>query len=58
MTSNLSGRKIAIFATVGVEQVELTEPRRALDESEAKTELISPKTGEINGWKFTQWGDN
>jgi deglycase len=58
MTSNLSGKKIAILATDGVEQVELTEPRKALDESGAKTELISPKTGEIKGWKFTQWGDN
>lgn len=58
MASNLSGKRIAILATDGVEQVELTEPRKALDEAGAKTELISPKKGEIKGWKFTKWGDN
>jgi protease I len=58
MASNLSGKRIAILATDGVEQVELTEPRKALEGAGAKTELISPKSDQIKGWKFTQWGDN
>lgn len=57
MASKLNGKKIAILATDGFEQVELTEPRKALDEAGAKTIVISPKTGEIKGWKFKEWGD-
>lgn len=58
MASKLSGKKIAIVATDGFEQVELTEPRKALDEAGATTVVISPKSGEIKGWKFTDWGDS
>jgi protease I len=58
MASNLNGKRIAILATDGVEQVELTEPRKALDAAGAKTELISPKPDQIKGWKFKEWGDS
>jgi putative intracellular protease/amidase len=37
----LAGKRIAILATDGVEQVELTEPRAALDKAGAKTVLVS-----------------
>jgi protease I len=57
MTGNLQGKKIAILATDGFEQVELTEPRKALDQAGATTEVISPKGGEIRGWKTKEWGD-
>lgn len=57
MASKLNGKKIAILATDGFEQVELTEPRKALDEAGATTVVISPKSGEIKGWKFKEWGD-
>jgi protease I len=57
MASNLIGKKVAILATDGFEQVELMEPRKALDEAGATTEVISPKHSEIKGWKFKEWGD-
>lgn len=57
MASNLRGKKIAILATDGFEQVELIEPRKALDLAGAQTEVVSPKPGEIKGWKFKEWGD-
>jgi protease I len=57
MSDSLHGKKIAILATDGFEQVELTEPKKALEEAGAKTEVISPKSGEIKGWKFKEWGD-
>ena len=56
MASNLSGKKIAILATDGFEQSELLDPRNALDQAGATTEVISPKTGEIKGWNHTEWG--
>ena len=57
MASKLNGKKVAILATDGFEQAELTEPRKALDDAGAATEVISPKNGEIRGWKHTEWGD-
>lgn len=56
--SNLNGKRIAILATDGFEQVELTDPRKAFEQAGAKTEVIAPKDGEIRGWKFKEWGDN
>ncbi|MGH9589220.1 MAG: type 1 glutamine amidotransferase domain-containing protein [Terracidiphilus sp.] len=58
MADQLSGKKIAILATDGVEQMELTGPRDALESAEAKTELISPKPDRIKAWKFKEWGDS
>jgi protease I len=47
MAQTLDGKKIAIIATDGVEQVELTEPRKAVEGAGATTDLLSLKTGEI-----------
>lgn len=46
---NLEGMRIAIVAATDFEQVEMTEPRKALQERGAETVLISPKGGEIQG---------
>ncbi|HWG75817.1 MAG TPA: type 1 glutamine amidotransferase domain-containing protein [Steroidobacteraceae bacterium] len=54
---SLEGVKIAILATDGFEQVELTEPRDALKKAGADTEVIAPKAGRIRGWKVKEWGD-
>jgi len=57
MADTLRGRRIAILATDGFEQAELMEPRKALDEAGATTEVVSLKSGEIKGWKMKDWGD-
>jgi protease I len=53
----LEGLKVAILVTDGFEQVELLEPRRALDQAGAETRVVSPKTDRVRGWNFTDWGD-
>ncbi|GJD96095.1 type 1 glutamine amidotransferase domain-containing protein [Methylobacterium iners] len=53
----LNGLKVAILVTDGFEQVEMTEPRKALDEAGAETQLVSPKDGQVKAWNFTEWGD-
>jgi protease I len=53
----LHGLKVAILVTDGFEQVELTEPRKALDQAGATTQIVSIKAGKVKGWKFTEWGD-
>lgn len=56
-SQNLQGVKVAILVTDGFEQVELTEPRKALDQAGAQTRVVSPKNGKVKAWKFTEWGD-
>lgn len=53
----LNGKRVAILATDGVEQVELTQPRQALDAAGALTMVVSPKEGTIKGWQHDRWGD-
>jgi protease I len=52
----LKNKRVAIVATDGVEQAELLEPRKALEDAGAKTEVISIKAGKIKGWNMTDWG--
>ena len=56
-SETLNGLKVAILVTDGFEQVEMTEPRKALDQAGAETRLVSPKDGEVKAWKFTEWSD-
>jgi protease I len=55
--NHLNGKRVAILATDGVEQVELTEPRKALDQAGAKTVVVSLKPGKIKAWQHDRWGD-
>ena len=57
MELGLKGRKVAILATDGVEQVELVEPRKALDAAGAVTHLVSPKDGAIQGMNHDEKAD-
>jgi protease I len=57
MELGLNGRKVAILATDGVEQVELVEPRKALDAAGAVTHLIAPKEGAIQGMHHDEKAD-
>jgi protease I len=56
--ATLTGKKVAILVENGFEQVELTEPRKALDQAGATTQVISPETGTIKGWNHTDWGES
>ncbi|WP_423200504.1 Intracellular protease, PfpI family protein [Cupriavidus sp. H19C3] len=53
----LAGVKVAILADDGFEQVELTEPRKALDDAGARTSVVSPRDQLIKGWNVKEWGD-
>jgi protease I len=47
MGHELQGKKVAIVATEGVERVELTEPRKAIEDAGGQTELISLQEGDV-----------
>src|SRR5688500_16509778 len=56
MQNSLEGKTIAILATDGFEEVELVGPRNALELEGAKTELVSPKEGVIQGMNHMDKG--
>jgi protease I len=57
MAKDLNNLKVAILVTDGFEQAELTGPREALDDAGAKTFIVSPKPGEVQGWKHYEHAD-
>lgn len=54
---DLSGKTVAILVTNGVEKVELVEPRNALEEAGATTQIVSPEADQVRSWSHTDWGE-
>ena len=54
MENQLTGLKVAILVANGFEQVEMLEPRKALQEAGAKVELVSPERHTVKGWEHTE----
>jgi protease I len=57
MSGKLEGKKVAILATDGFEQSELMSPYEALREAGAEPVIVSPKDGQIQGFKHAQPGE-
>ncbi len=57
MAGKLDGRTIAFLATEGVEQVELTEPWKAVEDAGGRPELISLEEGEVQAFNHLDKGD-
>lgn len=56
MDKKIEGLKVAILVTGGFEQRELVEPRKALTDAGAKTSIVSPVTGEVQGMNHDKLG--
>ena len=54
--ANLKGKRVAILATDGVEAIELTSPKEALEKAGATIDVISLKAGTIQGFNHDQPG--
>lgn len=57
MAQELQSKKIAILVTDGFEQVELTEPKQALENAGAQTHIVSPKSDQVQGWNHLDKAD-
>src|SRR3954467_9457171 len=57
MSQELTGKRVAILAADGFEEVELTKPKKALEEAGAKTTVVSIKSGEIQGMNHADKGE-
>ena len=58
MATSLSGKKVAILVADGFEQVELTEPKKALEAAGAMTEIVSPAENAVQGWNHDEKADS
>jgi protease I len=57
MAENLRGIHVAIIVTDDFEQVELTEPKKALEQAGATTTIIAPKSGRVQGMNHDEKAD-
>jgi protease I len=57
MAGTLSGKRVAFLAADGVEQVELTQPWKAVKDAGAEAELLSVEAGEIQGFNHLDKAD-
>ena len=57
METKLEGKKVAILVTDGFEQVEMTKPKKALEDAGAETKIVSLKSGKIQGMNHLEKGD-
>ena len=56
-TNTLQGRKVAILVAEGFEQVELTEPKAALERAGARASIVSPSPQRVQGWNHFDKAD-
>ncbi|MCF2486800.1 type 1 glutamine amidotransferase domain-containing protein [Dyadobacter sp. CY347] len=57
MEQSLNSIKVAILVADGFEQVEMTGPRKVLNQKGATTHLISPNKNAVRGWSHLDWGE-
>jgi protease I len=57
VAAELQGRTIAFLATDGVEQIEYTEPRKAVEQAGGTAQLVSLKPGQVQGFNHLEKGD-
>ena len=57
MEKRLKGKKVAILVADGFEQVELTEPKMALEAAGAEIEIVSPADNKVQGWNHDEKAD-
>jgi len=54
--AELEGIRVAVLVDDGFEQVEMTEPRKALTQAGAQVQIVSSKPDRVRGWNHTKWG--
>jgi protease I len=57
MANELRNKRVAVLVDNGFEQVELIQPKEALEAAGARAEIVSPQARKVKGWNFTEWGD-
>src|SRR5687768_8203156 len=58
MPNELQGKRVAALVEQGFEQIELLEPRGALEAAGATVDVVSSQLGNVRGWNHMNWGDD
>src|SRR6187549_9587 len=53
--STLKGKKVAILTETGFEEVELTSPKKALEDAGAEVKIVSPQKEKVKAWDHDHW---
>ena len=53
--AKLNGKKVAILSENGFEEIELTSPKKALEDAGATVHIVSPQKGKVKGWNHDHW---
>ena len=53
--ADLNGKTVAILTENGFEEIELTSPKKALEEAGALVQIISPQKEKVKGWNHDHW---
>ena len=53
--ATLSGKKVAILTENGFEEVELTSPKKALEDAGAEVDIVSAQDGKVKAWDHDHW---
>lgn len=53
--ANLNGKTVAILTENGFEEVELTSPKKALEEAGATVQIVSPQKNKVRAWNHDHW---
>jgi protease I len=56
--TDLNGKRVAILIDNGFEEVEMTQPRQALNDGGATTIIVSPQKEKVRAWSFTDWSSD
>ena len=56
VAKELTGKRVAALVAKGFEQVELLDPKDALESAGATVDVVSPESGKVKGWNHTEWG--
>jgi protease I len=57
VAEELRNKRIAAIVDNGFEQVELTDPKAALEAAGGTVDIVSPQQDKVKGWQHTKWGD-
>ncbi|HZH01332.1 MAG TPA: type 1 glutamine amidotransferase domain-containing protein [Flavisolibacter sp.] len=55
MARDVKGKKVAIITENGFEEVELTSPKKVLEEAGVEVHIISAQQGKVKAWDHDHW---
>jgi protease I len=55
LMATLEGKKVAILTENGFEEVELTSPKKALEDEGAEVDIVSPQNEKVKAWVHDHW---